>query len=311
MSAWMLGVMLGLGLGLCFQRMGWDEPRRVRAALAGRDRMLLRVLGTALFGGMMLVAGLGWLAVLDVDHLEVPPLDGGVVLGALMMGAAMGAVGYTPGSLLAALGGGRILPALSALGGAVAGAWCVQAIPGLIPALKGLFPPLEGTVFRTTLTAPILPALSALGGAVAGAWCVQAIPGLIPALKGLFPPLEGTVFRTTLTAPWLLPGGFWMHGAVGLALLLVLLCAVRSRPSVQEEMLPAAARTAEENAQQPPTPEDTAAETLVAALPQEEPLTLDTVPAELPEKVREALTEEAPDAEEASSEEENEEKSKD
>lgn len=264
MSAWMLGVMLGLGLGLCFQRMGWDEPRRVRAALAGRDRMLLRVLGTALFGGMVLVAGLGWLAVLDVDHLEVPTLDGGVVLGALMMGAAMGAVGYTPGSLLAALGGGRILPALSAL-----------------------------------------------GGAVAGAWCVQAIPGLIPALKGLFPPLEGTVFRTTLTAPWLLPGGFWMHGAVGLALLLVLLCAVRSRPSVQEEMLPAAARTAEENAQQPPTPEDTAAETLVAALPQEEPLTLDTVPAELPEKVREALTEEAPDAEEASSEEEDEEKSKD
>lgn len=256
MNAWITGAVLGLGLGLCFQRIGWSEPRRVRAALSGRDRMLLRVLGTALFGGMMLVAALGWLAVLDVDHLEVPPLDGGVVLGALVMGAAMGVSGYTPGSMLAALGGGRMLPALSAL-----------------------------------------------GGAVAGAWCVQLLPKVTTGLRGIFPPLEGTVFRTTLTAPWLLPGGFWLHGAVGLALLLVLLCAVRHRSEAREDPLPAAARTAEENAQQQPTPEDAAAETLVAVLPQEEPLTLDTVPAELPEKVREALTEEAASAEHAPAEE--------
>lgn len=240
-----IGGALGLFLGWIFQRAGLACPDTLREALGMRRRGLWRMtlvaLGTATLG----VAFLGWLAVLDVDHLVIAPLNAGVVLGSLLLGAAMGFTGYTPGGILTGVGGGKPLAGVCALAGGVAGAVCCRL------------------------------AAEALAG-----------------INGWFPAAEGTLFRTTLHAPYLLKGGFMLHGAVGLTLLAVGLCISRER----EKAPPQAAgesetpvRSADAAAESPPSPEDAAAETVVAALPQEETWTMDTVPVALPEQTAETL----------------------
>ena len=115
-------------------------------------RMLLIALGTA----TVCVAFLGWLAVLDVDHLEILPLNGTLVVGSLILGTAMGFTGYTPGSMLAQLGGGKPLAGLCAVAGGVAGAVCYGWIASPVEAINGWFPEIAGTLSRTTLTSPFL-----------------------------------------------------------------------------------------------------------------------------------------------------------
>ena len=164
----LFGLALGLGLGAIYQRAGLTAPSRVRRAAALRPCPLLVTLLSALGSSLLLTAFLGYLAVLDVDHLATPPLGAAVLRGAALMGAALGLTGYAPGSLLAALGGGAAVPALCGLAGALAGAvaWRFMgaAVNGL---LANLFPPLEGTAFRTTLHAGyVLPGGFLAHGAV-------------------------------------------------------------------------------------------------------------------------------------------------
>lgn len=69
----------------------------------GQTRTLITALGFTI----VLAAGMGWLAVLDVDHFRVLPLHGGTILGALLMALAAGTTGCTPGIILTSLGGGK------------------------------------------------------------------------------------------------------------------------------------------------------------------------------------------------------------
>lgn len=151
-----LGGALGLLLGWIFQRAGLERPQTLQEAVRMRRRTLCRMLLAALGSATLCVAFLGWLAVLDVDHLVIQPVRGGLVLGSLLLGAAAGVTGYTPGILLAQLGGGKPLAGLCALGGGVAGAVCFRLLAGPLEVVNGLFPPVEGTLFRTTLTSPYL-----------------------------------------------------------------------------------------------------------------------------------------------------------
>lgn len=151
-----LGCGLGLALGWLFQRMGLSHPGVLTEALRLRRRTLWRTLLVALGTATLCVAFLGWLAVLDVDHLEILPLNGTLVLGSLLLGAAMGFTGYTPGAALAQLGGGKPLAGLCAVGGGIAGAVCYRLAAAPLNALNGWLPEASGTLFRTTLASPYL-----------------------------------------------------------------------------------------------------------------------------------------------------------
>ena len=151
-----LGSGLGLVLGWIFQRAGLARPHTLKEALGMRQRSLWRMLLIALGTATVCVAFLGWLAVLDVDHLEILPLNGTLVVGSLILGAAMGFTGYTPGSMLAQLGGGKPLAGLCAVAGGVAGAVCYGWIASPVEAINGWFPEIAGTLSRTTLTSPFL-----------------------------------------------------------------------------------------------------------------------------------------------------------
>lgn len=243
MKVWLMGGGLGLLLGWTLQRTGLTEHAagllRLKRPMQGRTTVV------ALGWAMLLVAGLGWLAVLDVDHLQILQLTGGTLAGAVLLGVGLGISGYTPGTALAAVGGGALLPAV-----------CTVA------------------------------------GGLVGAWCWQALGEKLQAVNGLFAPVEGTLFRTTLTAPYLLPGGFWLHGAAGLVVLGVGLCIGRGRRSPAVETVPVQ-EVRPPVPETPPTPEEVAAETVVAALPQEEPLTVDTSEPTLAETEKQAAAEEA------------------
>lgn len=91
-----LGSGLGLALGWIFQRAGLARPHTLKEALGMRQRSLWRMLLIALGTATVCVAFLGWLAVLDVDHLEILPLNGTLVVGSLILGAAMGFTGLYP-----------------------------------------------------------------------------------------------------------------------------------------------------------------------------------------------------------------------
>ena len=132
------------------------RPHTLKEALGMRQRSLWRMLLIALGTATVCVAFLGWLAVLDVDHLEILPLNGTLVVGCLILGAAMGFTGYTPGSMLAQLGGGKPLAGLCAVAGGVAGAVCYGWIASPVEAINGWFPEITGTLSRTTLTSPFL-----------------------------------------------------------------------------------------------------------------------------------------------------------
>ena len=81
-----LGSGLGLVLGWIFQRAGLARPHTLKEALGMRQRSLWRMLLIALGTATVCVAFLGWLAVLDVDHLEILPLNGTLVVGSLILG---------------------------------------------------------------------------------------------------------------------------------------------------------------------------------------------------------------------------------
>ena len=85
MKDWLFGGILGLLLGWTLQRCGLPRPCDVQRFLSLRQPRQTRTLITALGFTIVLAAGMGWLAVLDVDHFRVLPLHGGTILGALLM----------------------------------------------------------------------------------------------------------------------------------------------------------------------------------------------------------------------------------
>lgn len=180
----------GFLLGAAIQLAGFSHQEPVRQAVCLSDWASARVLLDTLGLGMMMTACLCYLAVIDVDLLEMVPLTSNLLLGGILFGAAVGFSGFLPGTILAGVGGGRFIESLLAVLGCVAGRLIVSLLPSF--PLPSLFPPLEGTLFHLTLKDPNL-----LGGSFAALACLGA---LVCVTSLLFRPTQKKVIHNESTS---------------------------------------------------------------------------------------------------------------
>ncbi len=145
---------LGLLFGAAVQGCGWNQAEGVYETASLRHGVMARAMLYLLGIGMVMTALLCYLAVIDVDWVEVLPLHSGVILGGILFGLAAGLAGIVPGTALGGIGGGRLLESLSGTLGCVLGAWLARALP--LEGVRGLFPAVEGTLFRVRLEGPWL-----------------------------------------------------------------------------------------------------------------------------------------------------------
>ena len=170
MNAYLLPGLTGLLLGLALRWAGFAQADGLPDALALRPRHALRsgLYALGMFAAM--TALLCWLAVIDVDGIEVLPLSAGALAGGALFGAAAGLCGYTPVTAFAGLGGGNALEALSSMAGCLL---TTQALPWLeepLAALHSAPPYAAATLFQTTLDEPFL---------LGGGFLAQGLAGLL------------------------------------------------------------------------------------------------------------------------------------
>lgn len=177
MKELLLGGLTGLALGIALQWLHLHRRDELRWAVGLLAPANLRGLLLAVGLCTMLTALLMWLAVIDVDTVSVPPLDGGTLLGALLFGAALGWSGLTPATAGAVLGADRFLEGLCAVAGCVAGAFCLRYAQRFFPHLRGWLTAEGRTWFQVTLDKPFL-----LGGGFLGQGCL----GLLITVAALF-----------------------------------------------------------------------------------------------------------------------------
>lgn len=156
----------------------------------------------------------------------------------------------------------RVLP-LNA--GTLAGA----VVFGVAAGATGLLP---GTVPGSIGGGRGLEGLCALAGCALGALLLRKGQPLLIRLQEVLPLSAATLFRVTLDEPYLLPGGFLAQGCVGCVLMAVALLIPKDpAPDQPAPVVPdAPAPDVSLDAQ------DVQADTVIALLPGEEPLTVDT-----------------------------------
>lgn len=140
---------MGLWVGMALQVSGFSGAAQLSGERAGRRGAAQRALLYTLGLGMMLSALLCWLAVIDVDWIEVAPLHAGTILGGIMFGMAAGLTEMTPATALTGLGGGRFWESLCGVLGCAAGAALGSRLP--LEGVQALAPRAEGTLFHLTL----------------------------------------------------------------------------------------------------------------------------------------------------------------
>lgn len=172
--------LFGLALGLAIQQCGAADRDRVLRTAACKSKSGARIVLCGLGIGMILTALLCWLAVIDVDLLRIVPLTGTLLCSALLFGAGVGLCGATPFTLLGGLGAGRFTESLCGVAGCAVGAWLGSYLPQGIDV--PLFSPVEGTLFRLTLTDPFL-----LGGSFASLACTGAVLWVISLFLRIVP----------------------------------------------------------------------------------------------------------------------------
>lgn len=168
MNAYLIPGMMGLMTGLVLHWGRLSHAQGLRSALGLRRSLTLRTALTALGWGILLTALLMWLAVVDVDQVDVLPLTLGTLLGGALFGICAGLCGYTPTTAFAGLGSNNALEALSVIAG------CFAAT-ALSPSLERLLSPLHApwvdtTLFKVTLDEPYL-----FSGAFLGLGCLGAL----------------------------------------------------------------------------------------------------------------------------------------
>lgn len=246
---------MGLWVGMALQVSGFSGAAQLSGERAGRRNAAQRALLYTLGLGMMLSALLCWLAVIDVDWIEVAPLHAGTILGGIMFGMAAGLTEMTPATALTGLGGGRFWESLCGVLGCAAGAALGSRLP--LEGVQALAPRAEGTLFHLTLRDGFaLPggfsALACLGLLV----CTVAL--MIPMVRGQDAPPEEELPDGGL------PDGVSPNGA--------------AHPEMEEP--PAEAPLPEDEIptedRMIPGEETASDETFVALLPEEEPMIIDT-----------------------------------
>jgi len=190
----MSGVLVWGGLGLLFgaalQCCGWNQAEGVYGTASLRQGSMARTMLYLLGIGMIMTALLCYLAVIDVDWVEVLPLHSGVILGGILFGLAAGLAGIVPGTALGGIGGGRLLESLSGVIGCVLGAWLSRALP--LEAVRNLFPAVEGTLFRVRLEGPWL---------LDGGFLALACVGVLLCVTALLIPMRRIPAPDQETAP--------------------------------------------------------------------------------------------------------------
>ena len=167
MSTIVFGGLTGLLLGLAMQAAGLTDARRFQHLVALRRNDMLKMTLAFLGFGALMVAGLGWLAVLDVDLLAVRPLDIATLLGGVLAGVAIWLCGLMPGTALGGIGGGRLWESLCAVAGGLIGALALPWVSGWIQSLRQMVWS-QATLFRVTLDSPYLLPGGFLGLGVLG-----------------------------------------------------------------------------------------------------------------------------------------------
>lgn len=185
MNAYLIPGLLGLLTGLLLHWGQLSRAEGLRHALGLRRSLPLRTGLTALGWGVMLTALLMWLAVIDVDRVDVLPLSLGTLLGGALFGVCAGLCGFTPTTAFAGLP--RSLEALCVLGGCFAGTLLSPALDGLLAPLHT--PWVDATLFQVTLDEPWLLSGGFLGLGALGA--LLAVGGLcVPSPKPVIVPDE-------------------------------------------------------------------------------------------------------------------------
>lgn len=268
MNAYLLPGIIGLLLGLALHWAGFSRPAALRDTLAVRCCHPLRS-GLYLLGvTLLLTALLCWLAVIDVDAIEVLPLSAGVLAGGAVFGVAAGLCGFTPLTAFAGIGGGPVWEALCTAAGCLLGAWCLPLLDAPLAALAALPPLSPTTLFRTTLDEPFL-----LGGGFLGQGCLglllMTLAACIPSNRCSRPMPEIT--PATESGQEIVPEAAE--------------AATEEAPAPEEDK-PAGAEAAasddsaepEEDEEAPAPPQgDAAQDTFIALLPGEEALVVDTL----------------------------------
>ena len=165
MNAYLIPGLLGLLTGLL---LNWGQLSRaegLRHALGLRRSLALRTGLTALGWGVLLTALLMWLAVIDVDRVDVLPLSPGTLLGGALFGVCAGLCGFTPTTAFAGLP--RSLEALCVLVGCFTGTLLSPVLGGLLAPLHA--PWTSAMLFQVTLDEPWLLSGGFLGLGALGA----------------------------------------------------------------------------------------------------------------------------------------------
>lgn len=170
MKAYLIPGLLGLATGLALRWTGFHRPGALKDMLGLRRSHALRSGLYALGWAMLLAAGLCWLAVIDVDRIEVLPLNGSVAAGALIFGTAAGLSGFTPFTAPAGVGGPALPEALCTSAGCLAATLLLPLLEEPLAALRSAGPSSAATLFRMTLDEPWL-----LEGGFLGQGCVGLV----------------------------------------------------------------------------------------------------------------------------------------
>lgn len=202
MTGYILPGICGLLLGLTLHWTGFTQPEALPRAMALRRSHPLRSGLHALGSALTLTALLCWLAVIDVDTIEVLPLTAGALAGGAIFGAAAGLCGYTPVTAFAGLGGGSALESLCTIAGCFAATLMLPWLSGPFTALQSAGPQSATTLFRMTLDEPFL-----LDGGFLAQGCVgfllTAIAVCIPSPRpaAAEPPSADASARTAIPPP--------------------------------------------------------------------------------------------------------------
>lgn len=174
MSTYLIPGVMGLLTGLLLHWGMFYRSDGLRSALGLRRSLPLRTGLTALGWGLLLTALLMWLAVIDVDGVEVLPLSFGVLAGGVVFGIAAALCGFTPTTAFAGLGAGNAPEALCALLGCFAGTQLLPPLSGLLTPLRTAAPYIAATLFKVTLDEPFL-----LSGGFLGLGCTGGLLAVI------------------------------------------------------------------------------------------------------------------------------------
>ena len=169
MKAYLFPGALGLLTGLLLHWSRLDRRDELQASLALRRTLALRSGLTALGWAMAMTALLCWLAVIDVDTITLLPLSLGAILGGGLFGVAMALCGFTPTTAFAGLTF-HPLEALCVLLGCGGMTLLLPELDSLLATLCTADPYLPASLFRVTQDKPFL-----LSGGFLGLGCLGAV----------------------------------------------------------------------------------------------------------------------------------------